>query len=197
MAKQLLYGATSETAIIVVSAPSVFIQLKNLIVCAMASQALKVELTYQNSGEHPMPTINLLEFDHRFGALKEFIHYDFNSPFTLPKELRGKFDSIICDPPFLSEECQTKGVQPVRSDRKQPTNMRPAAMTVRWLSKQPPGKQDASRVIICSGERMDSLIHKVYPGCKTTTFEPTHEKSRLHNEFRCYANFEGDAWKWR
>ena len=27
----------------------------------------------------------------------------------LPVELKGAFDRIICDPPFLSEDCQTKG----------------------------------------------------------------------------------------
>lgn len=28
----------------------------------------------------------------------------------LPAELKGAFDRIICDPPFLSEDCQTKGM---------------------------------------------------------------------------------------
>ena len=34
LARQLLDGATDETRIVVVSAPSAFIQLKNLLVCA-------------------------------------------------------------------------------------------------------------------------------------------------------------------
>ena len=28
---------------------------------------------------------------------------------TVLGELKGKFDRIICDPPFLSQDCQTKG----------------------------------------------------------------------------------------
>jgi predicted P-loop ATPase len=44
---------------------------------------------------------------------------------------------------------------------------------------------------------METLIHKLYAkiGVKTTDFEPKHSKG-LSNEFRCYANFECDAWRW-
>jgi len=28
---------------------------------------------------------------------------------VLPVDMKGKFDRIICDPPFLSADCQTKG----------------------------------------------------------------------------------------
>ena len=39
----------------------------------------------------------------------------------------------------------------------------------------------------------DKLYGKV--GAWTTTYEIEHAKG-LSNEFRCYANFECDAWKW-
>lgn len=163
LAQELLDGATSETAIAVVSAPSVFIQLRNLV---------------NEQEPSKRPQLTLLEFDDRFEVLKEFVKYDFKSPFSLPPELKGKFDRLICDPPFLSEECQTK-----------------AALTVRWLSKQASKEGEQVKVVVCTGERMESLIHKVYPGCKTTTFRPEHTKG-LSNEFRCYANFESSAWTW-
>lgn len=94
---------------------------------------------------------------------------------------------IILDPPFLSEECQTK-----------------AALTVRWLSKfwgsgttsETEGKEE--KLIVCTGERMETVINKLYrpQGVKTTTFEPVHSKG-LSNEFFCYANFESGAWRWK
>ncbi|KAL9075437.1 MAG: hypothetical protein Q9157_004016 [Trypethelium eluteriae] len=57
------------------------------------------------------PMIVLLEYDERFGVFKqEFVHYDFQQPLKLPVDLKGSFDRLICDPPFLSEDCQTKGV---------------------------------------------------------------------------------------
>lgn len=40
---------------------------------------------------------------------KEFVHYDFEKAIQLPAELKGSFDRIIVDPPFLSDDCQTKG----------------------------------------------------------------------------------------
>lgn len=71
-------------------------------------------------------------------------------------------------------------------------------MTVRWLSKLAgPKGATANKIVVCTGERMESLILKVYPGIRTTTFEPAHEQGRLSNEFRCYANFEGNRWTWQ
>jgi methylase of polypeptide subunit release factors len=50
-----------------------------------------------------------LEYDERFAVFKEFVRYDFEKAIQLPVEMKGSFDRIICDPPFLSEDCQTKG----------------------------------------------------------------------------------------
>ncbi|KAF2121792.1 putative N6-adenine methyltransferase-domain-containing protein [Lophiotrema nucula] len=164
LARQLLEGATNETKIAVVSAPSVFIQLKNLL----------------SSAEYPSrPQLKLLEYDERFTVFKEFEHYNFEQPMKLSPELKGSFDRIICDPPFLSDDCQTK-----------------AALTVRWLAKV--WSADSLRLILCTGERMEALIQKVYSkaGTRTTDFEVKHSKG-LSNEFRCYANFECVHWNWK
>lgn len=171
LAKQLLDGSTSESKIAVVSAPSVFLQVKNLLAEKDASTR---------------PHITLLEFDERFSVFKEFVKYDFEQPIKLPSELKGQYDAIICDPPFLSEDCQTK-----------------AALTVRWLAKNWPALTTSAtssekqvKLVVCTGERMESLIHKLYgkAGIQTTSFEVVHAKG-LSNEFRCYANFESDSWK--
>lgn len=100
---------------------------------------------------------------------------------TIPPqaELKGTADRVIVDPPFLSEDCQTK-----------------AALTVRWLSK--PASQTDYRLIVCTGERMENLITtKLYKslGVKTTDYEIVHARG-LSNEFYCYASFEG-PWKWK
>lgn len=63
------------------------------------------------------PQITLLEFDKRFEVFKnEFVFYDFENPIRLPAELKGTFDCVIVDPPFLSEDCQTKGMFAPNSD---------------------------------------------------------------------------------
>lgn len=164
LARQLLANASDDTRIAVVSAPSAFIQLKNL----LAAGHFKCK-----------PKITLLEFDERFAVFKEFVRYDFEKAIQLPAELKSSFDAIICDPPFLSEDCQTK-----------------AALTVRWLAKT--WVQNTVRLIVCTGERMEPLVtDKLYGkvGLRTTDYDIKHAKG-LSNEFRCYANFECDDWKW-
>ncbi|KAF2481551.1 putative N6-adenine methyltransferase-domain-containing protein [Neohortaea acidophila] len=171
LAQQLLSNIPSDNdhAIAIVSAPSIYIALHNLLLEAKSTT--------------PKPTVRLLEFDTRFQVLgKDYVPYDYQNPLRLPAELKGKFSHIVCDPPFLSEDCQTK-----------------TALTVRWLARswrQP--SDDSVRFIACTGERMEETVLKLYGplGTKTTTFEPEHSKG-LSNEFRCYANFECDEWKWR
>ena len=110
LARQLLDGATDETRIAVVSAPSAFIQLKNLLVRNLGQREGKILTSVQNSGEVKCrPQIKLLEFDERFAVFKEFVRYDFEKAIQLPAEMKASFDVIICDPPFLSQDCQTKG----------------------------------------------------------------------------------------
>lgn len=173
----------------------------------------------------PKPTVFLLEHDHRFGIFPEFTYYDFAQPVKLPGEyhhptacenlsspswttyshyhhcsqviphirllyspysvlteaghLKASVDRFVIDPPFLSEDCQTK-----------------MALTVRWMAKKQPAGD--SKVIISTGERMESLVTKLYRsfGLRTTNWAPVHAHG-LSNEFYCYANFECDKWKWK
>nr|POE98318.1 protein-lysine n-methyltransferase efm5 [Quercus suber] len=167
LAKQLLHGADGSSAIAIVSAPSVYIALRNL---------LSEDESEEARGR---PVLRLFEFDRRFEVFGEdFVEYDFQNPLRLPVDLKGRFDRIICDPPFLSEDCQTK-----------------TAITARYLARS---WDDKLRCISCTGERMETVIHKVYAqaGVKTSTFEPEHSKG-LSNEFRCYTNFECEDWKWQ
>ena len=151
--------------IAIVSAPSAFVQLKNLL----------------NTEDFPKgkPNVCLLEYDERFSIFPEFVRYDFERPLELEETMKGKYDRILCDPPFLSTDCQTK-----------------AAITVRWLSRTSPGEEGSTKphIIVCTGERMEETIYKLYPGMRTTTFEPRHSQDRLSNDFRCYANFRSEQW---
>lgn len=96
---------------------------------------------------------------------------------TLIAELKGKCTHIILDPPFLSDDCQTK-----------------AALTICYLAAD---WSPSTHFITCTGERMRERIGRLYGklGVKTTSFDVQHSKG-LSNEFRCYANFECDEWEW-
>ncbi|UNI17305.1 Protein-lysine N-methyltransferase efm5 [Purpureocillium takamizusanense] len=163
-AEQLLENATSETSIGVISTPSTFVALRN---------ALRTKPRAER------PRLVLLEYDERFRVFPEFVAYDFQSPLSLPAELKGSLDRVICDPPFLSEDCQAK-----------------IALTIRWLLKV--NSMPPVRVIICTGERMEGLVTKLYQslGVHTTSFVPEHPTG-LSNEFYCFANFECNLWTWR
>lgn len=96
LAKELLEGTQNDSSIAVVSAPSVFIQLKNLLVCHWGTDDIrsttngpsKASKTYEN------PRVSLLEFDRRFDVFKEFVYYDFQTPLNLPGEHQKA--SFIC-----------------------------------------------------------------------------------------------------
>jgi hypothetical protein len=84
LARQLLDGVTENSAIAIVSAPSVYIQLRNILA---------------ESKTASRPKLCLLEFDKRFEVVgSDFSFYDFQHPLRLPSELKGQFDRIICDP---------------------------------------------------------------------------------------------------
>ncbi|KAI1147483.1 putative N6-adenine methyltransferase-domain-containing protein [Nemania diffusa] len=173
LANQLLEGTSDDSVVAVVSTPSAFVALK------------KIMTAPGYTG--PKPKAYLLEHDHRFAVFPEFIFYDFAEPFKLPAYLKGAVDSVICDPPFLSDDCQTK-----------------MAMTLRWLARTSKNNNGTDslgktppRVMICTGERMEALVNRLYRplGVQTTTYEPAH--TGLKNEFCCYANFECAAWRWK
>ncbi|KXL42952.1 hypothetical protein M433DRAFT_59053 [Acidomyces richmondensis BFW] len=169
LAQQLIDGVDHDSNIAVISAPSVYIALRNIL---------------EEQDTIVKPRIWLLEYDKRFEVVgSDFVPYDFHLPLRLPPELKGKCDRIICDPPFLSEDCQAK-----------------TALTARFLARRwlPPTTAEGLRLISCTGERMESIIDKLYGkiGIKMTTFEPEH-RNGLSNEFRCYATFQCAAWSWR
>jgi hypothetical protein len=163
LAEALLENADETSCIAVVSAPSVFVALKNIL------------NDLPDDAKRPKK-ITLLEHDRRFAVFPEFVYYDFAEPLKLPSELKGAFDSIICDPPFLSEDCQTK-----------------AALTARWLTSA--SSPSPARIVVCTGERMGELVTtRLYraSGVRTTDYEVRHARG-LSNEFCCYANFDREG----
>ncbi|QUC22204.1 uncharacterized protein UV8b_06445 [Ustilaginoidea virens] len=166
LADQLLSGLRRGSSIGVVSAPSVFVALRNKL---------------RRVSSDDCPKLVLLEHDDRFALFPEYVRYDYQQPLKLPGQLKASLDRIICDPPFLSEDCQTK-----------------TALTARWLLR--PSRPDIPlpRVIVCTGERMEALVTKLYRtlDVRTTDYEPKHARG-LSNEFYCYANFECPAWSWK
>lgn len=117
-------------------------------------------------------SVQIFEFDKRFSAYgDDFVFYDFNEADTdnYLQDLWKKYDLIIADPPFLSEECITKIFKIIKNLL----------------------KSDDGKIIFCSGEVVESWLIQSLPGMKKCNFHPEHERN-LGNEFVSYANFSLD-----
>lgn len=82
-------------------------------------------------------------------------------------DFQNKFDIIILDPPFLSEEC-----------------IKNISKYVEYLSK------NNAKTILCSGLVVKEWAES-YLNLKLCNFEPQHERN-LGNAFVSYANFNLD-----
>lgn len=114
--------------------------------------------------------IKIFEYDERFKMWgDDFVKYDFNnaSDENYLNEFRQKFDLIIADPPFLSNDCIEKN-----------------SIIIKKISK-PNGK-----VLICSGERVEKHIRN-FLGLQKCLYKPEHTRN-LGNEFITYSNFNSD-----
>ena len=118
------------------------------------------------------PKIYLFEYDSRFERLVTkpdgFVNYDYNNPLRIPAALRGKVDRVLADPPFLSDECLTR-----------------TAMSVRTLLKK-----EGGRTMVCTGQKMEDMVPRLFPGVRKVEFEPKH-KGGLANAFACFMDWKG------
>ncbi|KAH3738335.1 EEF1A lysine methyltransferase 1-like [Dreissena polymorpha] len=111
----------------------------------------------------PNCEVRCLEYDTRFSMFREdFLFYDYKEPLRLPAEWRNRFDIVIADPPFLSEECLCK-----------------VAQTVRFLT--------IGKVILNTGAILQETALKLL-GVRPCGFLPQHVG--LQNEFLCYTNYD-------
>lgn len=167
LADELLDGADEDTVICVVSAPSVYAAIKK-----------------RDPSKLPTEKIYLLEYDKRFEVIAgdKFGFYDYHEPLNFRDDLKGKVDRLLIDPPFIEQDCQKLTSETAHS-----------LMSKDRTSKTKVGALK-HRLITCTGERVKELLMSVYPGLQPTTFSPKHANG-LSNEFYCYADYEGNKWK--
>uniref|UniRef100_A0A915HKV5 Protein-lysine N-methyltransferase n=1 Tax=Romanomermis culicivorax TaxID=13658 RepID=A0A915HKV5_ROMCU len=110
----------------------------------------------------------LFEFDRRFEKMygQNFVFYDYKDcPREKCEHLRGIFDVLLIDPPFLSDEC-----------------FRKVRQFVNFLS------HENSKLIVCSGAIMEDAILELFKANPCQNFRPEHVR-KLGNEFYCYLNY--------
>ena len=144
LSKEILENTTSNSKIACISSPTVYKEL------------ITLELQDRE--------VYLLEYDSRFQIYDNFIHYDYNDPLNLPKNVCLKMDYIIVDPPFLSVECWSKVAQTVK-----------ALLT------------EGGKICACTGAVMKGFLLKELQVLESE-YSPKHSNG-LQNEFKAFVNY--------
>ncbi|KFM61925.1 N(6)-adenine-specific DNA methyltransferase 2, partial [Stegodyphus mimosarum] len=118
LARIALKAAGENGKIACVSCPSAYAQIK--------------ELHPDSDGHY------LFEYDKRFQERfpEHFVYYDYNYPLNIDKKFKSYFDTVIVDPPYLSEECLQK-----------------TSETVQYLTKE--------KIVLCTGAVMEDCAKKL------------------------------------
>uniref|UniRef100_A0A6T7IIE5 N6-adenine methyltransferase n=1 Tax=Bigelowiella natans TaxID=227086 RepID=A0A6T7IIE5_BIGNA len=111
----------------------------------------------------------VFDLDKRFKKDPGFVEYDFNKPDEIPKEIHGKFDYVVIDPPFITEEVLTL-----------------YAKAAKLLL------QEEGKILISTLVENAAIVKKLYGGmpCK---FQPSIPK--LVYQYNFYTNYEASALK--
>jgi hypothetical protein len=111
----------------------------------------------------------VFEFDRRFGDEygDAFCFFDFNHPEKIPEDLRGTFDYVMADPPYLDPNC-----------------MRLTIEAMRLLARDP----ETTPMCYNSGAVMAEHV-AAFAGWRECRFHPEHA-SNLQNEFSCFTNYD-------
>lgn len=132
-------------------------------VACIACPTLYVQLKRMN----PDFEAYIFEFDKRFERYgTDFIFYDYNQPEDFPSTYQHKYQVVVADPPYLSEECLLK-----------------TCKTMELLANQ-----KNSYLLLLTGKVQEQLALKLL-NLRPCGFRPTHH-NKLGNEFVLFTNYD-------
>lgn len=132
-------------------------------VACIACPTLYVQLKKSS----PEVEAQIFEFDKRFEKYgTDFIFYDYNQPEDLPSIYQHKFQVVVADPPYLSEECLVK-----------------VTKTMKLLANQ-----KNAFFLLLTGRVQHELAAKLL-NARPCGFQPTHHH-KLGNEFMLFTNYD-------
>jgi len=111
----------------------------------------------------------LLDYDTTLSSqnCKSYVFYDFNYPTSIDANLRGLFDVIVIDPPFISQSV-----------------WKSYATTVTLLAKE------GAHIICTTVAENEALMERLFM-CQKNKFQPSIPN--LTYQYNTYANFECSA----
>ena len=138
----------------------------------------------------------LLEFDRRFAAKCpapfRFEFYDFNKPLALPENLKGKFDYLVADPPYLDPNTMGKFIETMDWMATKPNTDANRTMIQTHVGASAPAQAAlacesiVTPIMFLTGATLEetALAH----GLRPVEFRPTFS-CKLSNLFHCYLNY--------
>lgn len=187
LAKEALAAAGPTGRIACVSCPTLY---KAIVDVSLKDPPSEAEVTASSSPSSAPPSslsrAIVLEYDRRFSKWgRDFVYYDYKDPSIpdLPIDWRNSFDVVVCDPPFLNEECAAatwKGA--VETLGKRGGGGSSSSSAAGEFKSTAPSK--ACKVMFCTGEIMEETLIALSEGTlkKSATFVPEHA-SKLSNPF--------------
>lgn len=185
LAKEALAAAGEKGRVACVSCPTLYKAIVDVVKEETASGVAEASADNStiNVGSPSSRRAIVLEFDRRFAKWgADFVFYDYkdDSIPELPVDWKNSFDVVVCDPPFLTEDCAAATLK----------------AAVETLGKKPSSTTTSTasptcKVMFCTGEIMEETLRKLSDGAlrKSETFVPEHA-SKLSNPFVLMTNFD-------
>jgi len=192
LAKEALSAAGDKGRIACVSCPTLYKAIVDVVKAdENAKEDAAAEASTASSTSPSFSRAIVLEFDRRFAKWGvDFVFYDYKDASIpeLPVDWRNSFNVVVCDPPFLTEECASATLK----------------AAVDTLGKKLEGDVEGSsssstsasstkmcKVMFCTGEIMAETLTEFSGGSlkKSETFIPEHA-SKLSNPFVLMTNFQ-------
>jgi len=182
LAKEALTAAGDGGRIACVSCPTLYKAIVDVVKTDSATEESTTSSTSSSSPSGGRAVV--LEFDRRFAKWGvDFVFYDYKDASIpdLPVDWRHSFDVVVCDPPFLTEDCAAATLKAAVD----------TLGTKRVEGESSTTSTKMCKVMFCTGEIIAEKLTEISGGelKKSETFSPEHA-SKLSNPFVLMTNFD-------
>jgi len=199
LAREALAAAGPSGRIACVSSPTLYKAIVDVLRTNPSTEAATADAAASDGGgssvSSTLPRAIVLEFDRRFAKWgRDFVFYDYKDPSIpeLPVDWRNSFDVVVCDPPFLNEECAAATWKAaVETLGKRRNDGGGGGGDDNGPEDKASKNSKACKVIFCTGEIMEETLVALSGGNlkKSETFFPEHA-SKLSNPFVLMTDYE-------
>mmetsp|Transcript_16178 Transcript_16178/g.19150 ORF Transcript_16178/g.19150 Transcript_16178/m.19150 type:complete len:262 (-) Transcript_16178:133-918(-) len=117
----------------------------------------------------------VLDYDRQWADVHGFHFYDFNDPEVIPEQLKGQFDVIVIDPPFIQEACWRQYGITGNLLLKNPPSAASTTNTLEDAEQLSDNmlENEGGRTILTTVLENEHLLFELFPGTKPNVFRPS------------------------